>query len=164
MDVFKSKIDKWLLFCLILSIIACLLGASVALRIGGSTNYVFAVFILVAGAGFPLWIMVSTRYIVNGENLEIMSGPFTWNIPLESITALQDSQSASASPALSLDRLEVIYNEDKIILVSPADKMKFIEKLGVEKYTGMRKKDRQRISKDKASGDLKKRQKNRKSL
>lgn len=163
MDVFKSKIDKWLLFCLILSIVACLLGAFVALKVGGSVNYVFAVFFLVMGAGFPLWIMMSTRYIVNAENLEIASGPFTWNIPIESITALRDSQSASASPALSLDRLEIIYGEDKSILVSPEDKMKFIEKLGIEKYTGMHK-NRQRTSRDKASVNSKKKQKNRKSL
>ncbi len=163
MDVFKSKIDKWLLFCLIFSVIACLLGAFVALKTGGSVNYVFAVFMLVAGAGFPLWIMVSTQYIVNGENLEITSGPFTWNIPIESITALHESQSASASPALSLDRLEIVYDEDKAILVSPVDKMKFIEKLGIEKYTGMRK-DKQRTLRDKTSGNHKKKQKNRKSL
>lgn len=163
MDVFKSKIDKWLLFCLILSIVACLLGAFVALKVGGSVNYVFAVFFLVMGAGFPLWIMISTRYMVNANNLEIASGPFTWNIPIESITALRDSQSASASPALSLDRLEIIYGEDKSILVSPEDKMKFIEKLGIEKYTGLRKHKHQ-TSRDKASVNSKKKQKNRKSL
>ncbi len=157
MDVFKSKIDKWLLFCLILSVIACLLGAFVALKIGGSGNYVFAVFMLVAGAGFPLWIIFSTQYIVEGENLEITSGPFTWKIPIDSITALRDSKSILANPALSLDRLEIVYGEDKAILVSPVDKMKFIEKLGIEKYAGMRK-NKRRISKDKTSGNHKKKQ------
>ena len=58
MDVFKSKIDKWLLFCLILSIIACLLGASVMLKIGGTFNYVLATVILILGAA-PLSLFVT---------------------------------------------------------------------------------------------------------
>jgi hypothetical protein len=133
MHVFKSKIDNWVLVCLLLSVSACLMGASVPLMIGGITNYVFAAIILIAGAGFPIWIYVSTRYIVSGDNLKIISGPFTWDIPIQSIVSLQETQIAATSPALSFDRLQITYGEDKVIIVSPVDKEKFIQKLGKEK-------------------------------
>lgn len=133
MHVFKSKIDNWVLVCLLLSVSACLLGASVPLMIGGITNYVFAAIILIAGAGFPIWIYVSTRYVVSDDDLKIISGPFTWNIPIQSIVSMQETQTAATSPALSFDRLEITYGEDKIIIVSPVDKEKFIQKLGKEK-------------------------------
>lgn len=140
MHVFKSKIDNWVLVCLLLSISACLMGASVAFTVGGTANYVFAAIILIAGAGFPVWIYISTQYIVSGDDLKIISGPFSWKIPIQSITSIQETQSAVTSPALSFDRLEIAYDEDKFIIISPVDKMKFIQKLGSEKFiaTGKR--------------------------
>ena len=106
------------------------------LKIGGTSNYVMAAIIIVAGVGFPLWILVSTRYITDEENLKIISGPFSWVIPIQSIISIQETQSAITSPALSFDRLEITYGEDKAILVSPLDKAGFIEKLGNEKLIG----------------------------
>ncbi len=129
MDVFKSKIDKGLFICLVLSIIACVLGASVMLKVGGLFNYVLAAVTLIAGAGFPLQILVATRYTVKKDNLEIKSGPFSWNIPIESIISVQETRNAITSPALSFDRLEIKYGEDKGIMVSPADKQAFIQAL-----------------------------------
>lgn len=100
---------------------------------GGTVNNAIATFILIAGAGFPLWIFVSTKYIIKNENLEILSGPFSWNIPIKSIKSVDETQSAITSPALSFDRLEIKYNEDKVILVSPAEKNEFIKKLNSKK-------------------------------
>lgn len=137
MNVFKSKIDKGILICLILSIIACSLGASVMLKESGAVNYAIATFILIFGAGFPLWILVSTKYIVKNENLKITSGPFSWNIPIKSINSVQETQNALTSPGLSFDRLEITYDEDKVIIVSPANKIEFMQKLDNEKLSSI---------------------------
>lgn len=136
MDVFKSKIDKWLLICLIFSVVACLLGASVMLEEGGALYTSIAVVTIIAGAGFPLWIFTSTKYIVRKAALKIVSGPFSWVIPIESIRSVEDTQSTITGPALSFDRLEINYGEDKVIIVSPVDKMQFIQKLEDEGLTG----------------------------
>ena len=64
MDVFKSKIDKWMLVFFVLSMFACILGSSVMLKVGGAVNYSIAAFMLIVGAGVPLWILNSTRYII----------------------------------------------------------------------------------------------------
>lgn len=136
MDVFKSKIDKWLLICLILSIVACLLGTSVMLEEGGTLYTSIAMITIIAGAGFPLWVFTSTKYIVRKAELKIVSGPFSWVIPIESIKSVEETQSTITGPALSFDRLEIIYGEDKAIIVSPVDKMQFIQKLEEEGLIG----------------------------
>lgn len=163
MHVFKSKIDNWVLVCLLLSISACLMGASVALMVGGTANYVFAAIILILGAGFPIWLYASTRYIVTDSDLKIISGPFSWVIPIQSIVSIQETQSASASPALSFDRLEIIYGEDKAIIVSPLDKAKFIQKLGKEKLIFNQKNARKKAADKDSRNSAKKNKANRKN-
>lgn len=163
MYVFKSKIDNWVLICLLLSISACLMGASVALMVGGTVNYVFAAIILILGAGFPVWLYASTRYIVTDDDLKIISGPFSWTIPIQSIVSVQETQSASASPALSFDRLEIIYGEDKAIIVSPLDKAKFIQKLGKDKLIVNRKNARTKAADKDSKNNPKKNKANRKN-
>ncbi len=162
MDVLKSKIDKWLLVCLIIAIIACLLGTSVMLKEGGALYLSLAVVTMIAGAGFPLWIFVSTKYIVRNGELKIISGPFSWVIPIESIKSVEEAQSIITGPALSFDRLDIIYGEDKTIVVSPVDKMQFIQRLEQEGLTctamSANKKIAEKLSK-KAKKQLKKQKK-----
>ncbi|UJP03797.1 MAG: PH domain-containing protein, partial [Nitrosomonas sp.] len=56
---------------------------------------------------------------------------------------------AATSPALSFDRLQITYEEDKVIIVSPVDKEKFIQKLGKEKFIFNRKNTRSKaVAKD----------------
>lgn len=163
MHVFKSKIDNWVLVCLLLSVSACLMGASAAFMVGGIANYVFAAIILLAGAGLPVWLYTSTQYIVSGDELEIISGPFSWNIPIQSIKSIQETQSAVTSPALSFDRLEIAYDDDKFIIISPVDKMKFIQKLGSEKFIATGKRARPQADGKAAKKSLKKNKINRKN-
>ena len=163
MEVFKSKIDKWVLICLALSVFACILGASVSVKVGGTVNYAFAGVILIIGAGFPLWILVSTRYIVNDVDLKIISGPFSWNIPIQSIISIQQTNSTVTSPALSFDRLEIIYDEDKSIIISPHDKEKFTRKLSNDKPIVIGKKTQKRIIGKTAKNNTKKNKRNTKN-
>ena len=135
MDVFKTKIDKWLLICLIFSVVACLLGSSVMLEEGGTLYTSIAMITIIVGAGFPLWIFVSTKYIVRNGDLKIISGPFSWDIPIDSITSVGETQDIITGPALSFDRFEIIYGENKAIVVSPSDAAQFLQKLEHEGLT-----------------------------
>lgn len=116
------------------------------LKEGGTINYSIATFILIVGTGFPLWILVSTKYIVENENLKIISGPFSWDIPVQSIKSVQETQNAITSPALSFDRLEITYDEDKIINISPINKKEFTQKLDSEKFPGVDKHTQQQTT------------------
>jgi len=165
MDVFKSKIDKWMLIFIASSIFACILGSSVMLKIGGAVNYSIGAFMLIVGAGIPLWILNSTRYIIKNGNLKIVSGPFSWIIPISSITSVQESESSSFGPALSSDRLEIEYGKDKVMIVSPADNTEFMQKLDNEKLANTNKKTQQqptgKISKKNITKTLNKHEKKR---
>lgn len=74
------------------------------------------------------WTYFTTRYRFTSEFLLIKSGPFSWTIPLHSITKVEPSHNPASSPALSLDRLAIHY-DGKTILVSPADKQGFMAEL-----------------------------------
>ena len=88
-------------------------------------GFLVATLILLVGSGLPLWLLLTTRYIVSNETLLVRSGPFAWAIPVSSIKTVRDSSSPITSPALSLDRLELVYSDKKTLLISPKDKHEF---------------------------------------
>jgi hypothetical protein len=130
MQEFKSKIDNWLLFILISTIILSLYCAFFAALDGRMFNYVLAILIVMVGAGLPLWLLVSTRYMVSARTLEVFSGPFSWSIVLSSISSVQETRNPLSSPALSLDRLQIEYGGGKTILISPVNKSEFRDAIG----------------------------------
>lgn len=79
-------------------------------------------------SGFLLWILYATNYEVSDKTLKVKSGPFQWTIPILNISAIEESNTAKAGPALSMDRL-VITHERGQIIVSPNNRKEFIESL-----------------------------------
>lgn len=71
-------------------------------------------------------IFKSTYYVIAGDTLRIVSGPFKWNIPVADIVGVTPSRNPLSSPALSMDRLKISYGKRKFVLVSPEDKAGFI--------------------------------------
>lgn len=74
-------------------------------------------------------MILRTVYVVDGDVLTIWSGPFRFKIPLRQIESVRASKSPLSSPALSLDRLVIRYGRRRI-MVSPADKMGFLNAIG----------------------------------
>ena len=130
MEVFKSKVDLWLLIVLVVSIVISLVAAVFICRQVNTTSFFSGFFLVLAGAGLPLWLLVATQYTVNEEILKIKSGPFKWLVPLAAITSVKDTRNPLSSPALSLDRLEISYGEGKKVMVSPIDKELFRDSIG----------------------------------
>lgn len=122
MKIFKSKIDWWLglilVYPIFLSITALLEGEWIGLL--GLTGVV----------GFILILSKTTQYIINENQLVVKS---TWivneRIDISKITKVEKSNSILSSPALSLDRLLVRYNKYDEILISPKEKIEFIDEL-----------------------------------
>lgn len=130
MRVFKSKMDSWLALILLSSLLLCLWIALVTFLQGGMVNLLIAAFIVLTGAGLPLWIFVGTRYLVDKEQLRIISGPFRWNISLCEINSVRETRDPISSPALSLDRLDIDYAKQRHILVSPKNRIEFLIAIG----------------------------------
>ena len=122
MKVFKSKIDWWfgliLVYPIFLSITAILKGEWIGF-LG-----------LVGVVGFILILSKTTQYIINENQLIVKS---TWivneRIDISKITKIEKSNSILSSPALSLDRLLVRYNKYDEVLISPKEKIEFINEL-----------------------------------
>ncbi len=127
MQSFPSKIDLWLLLVLLLTILVCLWAAFDSARNG---NLPTAALVLILGAGLPLWLLMTTRYLVGEGQLIVKSGPFNWQIVLTAIDRVEPSRNPMSSPALSLDRLAIHYNNGRQILVSPRDQQGFREAIG----------------------------------
>lgn len=134
--VFRSRIDTWLLFALMLSATIALSAAGTLLRQVYGMALLIPAGIVAIGAGLPIWILAGTRYSIMGGILHIRSGPFAWQIPIASITSITPSSSLISSPALSLRRLRVEYGAGNAVLVSPVDHQAFIHAIESTKSTG----------------------------
>ncbi|UTW46302.1 PH domain-containing protein [bacterium SCSIO 12696] len=130
MEIFKSKIDAWLLVVLVGTILVCLAAAYITALQGQLISYALALSVVIGGAGLPVWLLLSTKYVVSNDELKVFSGPFSWIIPITSISSVNDTRSSISSPALSLDRLEIKYGHGKVIMVSPNDKVRFRAVIG----------------------------------
>lgn len=127
---FPSKIDGWLIPFLVIAIA----GALVALIAVMITPTPWPVRVLTAVVTVLVLFLVfsvfrNTCYIVEHDELRVVSGPFRWRIPIDDITGIEATRNPLSSPALSMDRLKVSYGKRKFVLVSPEDKEGFIRAL-----------------------------------
>ncbi|TGD73511.1 hypothetical protein E4634_10805 [Mangrovimicrobium sediminis] len=122
MKVFQSRVDTWLVAIIVGAELFCLWMCTQLFAAGA---YPAALGLLLFGVGLPLWMLLSTRYVVDDDTLAVRCGPFRWRVPLGSIEAVRETHNPVSSPALSLDRLEISYMNGKSVIVSPADKRGF---------------------------------------
>ena len=125
--VYRSKTDLWLVALLAIAMIASLSGALVMLSTGTPTAWVVAAFITIVGVGLPLWLLLSTRYVLGQGQLRVLSGPFKWCIPVAKIKTITPTSSPLSSPALSLDRLRIDYGVGNSVMISPRNKEQFVK-------------------------------------
>lgn len=123
MKKYKSKIGLWT--ASFLAVIFC------------STLYImmldfawFGIIVIVVTFGFVLYTYMTTYYTINGNDLIIKCGfnaPMT--IKIDTIKKIVEAYNLSNAPALSLDRLSIYYGESGFEMISPKDKVSFINDL-----------------------------------
>ncbi len=131
---FRSAVDGWLRALVLLNtvVVSC---ASMPLLISGAADslpgrVLIALATLLIGVGLPLWVFLGTVYRVDGQTLDVRSGPFRWSVPLRDIHSVRDSRSTLSGPALSLRRLEIAYGAGRRLLISPDDRGAFLSAIG----------------------------------
>lgn len=137
MQVFPSKRDPWLVAVIAVDALVSVAVAAFLATIGPA-GIVIGLMVVAVGAAFPTALLFTTRYVVDGPTLHVMSGPFRWRIPRADIHSLLPTRTPLASPALSLDRIRINYRldgEPKSLAVSPADKDAFFRALGFHDQT-----------------------------
>jgi len=119
---FKSKKDVWL-SVLIWGVIILMFFIMI-------TEQNIVVYIVgILNNALLLWLWFGTSYRIDDEALIVRSGPFKSTIDIKTIKKLKDTKTLLAGPALSLDRIEIQYKTYDTVIVSPKDKIEFIETL-----------------------------------
>ncbi|MEZ6029129.1 MAG: PH domain-containing protein [Hyphomonadaceae bacterium] len=129
---YASKTDLWLSLILLLSMCVALAGGIAAGMQEGWLRAAQVSFVMLGVIGLIVWIRFSTHYTFEGRDLIVRSGPLRWTIPVDEITNIEQATGlmmARSSPALSLDRLRITYRSGKTLMISPADKAKFLADL-----------------------------------
>jgi len=121
MAKFKSKISIGLV--LFLAII--LGGMFIKLLYDGTWSVSLLIFCQIL---FIAHLFLTTFYIVENEKLHVKSG-FLINIliDIQQIKKISETNTIMSAPAVSFDRLEILYNKFDTVVISPKEKMQFIE-------------------------------------
>ena len=121
--IYKSKIGLEL----VIPLIIVLGGTSVLMVLesawpGLVINFAVMVF---------LWYtFINTFYTIRDKHLIVKCGFFVNEaIKIETIKKVTETRNLISSAAASLDRLEILYNKYNSILISPKEKMEFIQHL-----------------------------------
>lgn len=135
MLIFPSKVDRWLL-ALIAVPLAFSVVATASAFLAHPPLEAGLVIVLVVGVegllfAFICWTFRSTRYEVTDREVIARSGPFRWRIEIATIESIRPSRSPASSPAMSLDRLEIRYGHGRFLLVSPEDRIRFLDAIVV---------------------------------
>ncbi|GGE70414.1 hypothetical protein GCM10007140_20400 [Priestia taiwanensis] len=129
--VFHPKRDKWLIIKDCLLILALLVGAVASLL----TMYeplwqrVLIAGMLVLASIYFLFGSFNLRYIIQDYYLHVASVLSNEKIAIHKITRIRKADDFFSRKGLSLNRIEVVYGEDKVILLFPKDKKGFIDEL-----------------------------------
>ena len=132
MQIFRSKIDWWVLGFLI-----CLTGLLLQLLLtmqakGTLLQFPVHAAVYVMTMAFVWWPAWNTKYTVDEEYLSIRCLFLTWKIKRSEIQSISKTNNSVSSPALSLKRLKVDYlkeGEPKFVLVSPRNQQAFCDAL-----------------------------------
>lgn len=129
---YPSKVDTWLFALLAVVVGSMFVGMGISVAQEGWLRVFQGAFVVFGVIGLLVWIVIGTNYTLEGRELVVRSGPFTWRIEIDEITSVEKPKGfmrARSSPALSMDRLLVSYGNGKRLLISPADKEKFLADL-----------------------------------
>lgn len=118
MKVYKSKIDWWL--------IALIGGLLCYPIVEGIMTQEYLLSLVFVGLSLLVFLMFRTiKYKIEGQYLRI----WTTKIDILSIKKVYRTNNPLSSPALSLDRIAIVYNKYDEILISPKEQSAFIAHL-----------------------------------
>lgn len=128
--VFESRRDAWIVMLIWGGALVC--GAAAANQLSAPLNAMSAAMLALYGgaAAFMLWFLYGIDYTLSADELLIRCGPLRYRVPLAAIDSVQPSRNPLSSPAASLDRLLIRYQDQRRqILISPTAKADFMREL-----------------------------------
>jgi len=118
MKIYKSKIDWWLII-----LILVVFGYPIVDGILSKDYILSLIFGLILIVFF--FLSKTIQYKIDGENLVI----WKTKIDIKTIRKVYRTNNPLSSPALSLDRIAIVYNKFDEVLLSPKEREEFINEL-----------------------------------
>jgi len=118
MKTYSSKVDSWLVIVLGISF-----GFPIVIGILDNNYYFSGIFIVISIITF--FYLKKIQYTIHNEYLLICKT----KIEIKSIRKIYRTRNIISSPALSLDRIAILYNQYDEVIISPINKEDFIEEL-----------------------------------
>ena len=124
--IFTSKIDFWLAFLILGSSLLLVLVPVWEWMYNNSSikRIIFISLFTIPTALLLLVLFFNIKYTLTADTLLVKNGFSTQSISLKDITHITPTNSTLSAPALSLDRIEIIYKGGSIV-ISPKDKDRF---------------------------------------
>ncbi|MFM2213583.1 MAG: hypothetical protein RL427_846 [Bacteroidota bacterium] len=118
MKIYRSKVDWWLVI-LILSVF----GFPIVQGIQTKEYMLSLVFFMLLSLFYIL--AITLKYKIEGDYLSI----WRTKIDIKTIRKVYPTRNPLSSPALSINRIAIVYNKYDEVLISPKDRADFIEEL-----------------------------------
>ncbi len=131
--VYKSKKDQWLVWITWFSNIVIIFSVVYLFFIEGITTYslVYGISMILVVL-FLYYLLNLTYYVIKDSELLVRSFFFKWTIEINTIEKIFPTNNMLSSPALSLDRLMIIYGDGKEIMISPENKNEFLNDIATQ--------------------------------
>lgn len=126
---FRSRIDPLLaglVFAPILGVIGLVVQRAL---VRGQSPSTVTVATLALSIGVIGWIFATTSYRFAERELVVTSGPLRVRVPFDKILRVTRTRSVLSAPALSLQRLEIVYEKHRTVVISPQDEARFLATL-----------------------------------
>ena len=126
--VFSTKRDRWIVAIIWSGALVAVIGGLTQLdsEAPAAVRWGLLLF-LFAAAGFMLWVLYGTHYVLGDKELLARSGPFRFRVPLLGIESVSPSRDPRSSPACSLDRLLITSQGRRRLLISPDPEPEFLQ-------------------------------------
>jgi hypothetical protein len=118
MKIFRSKVDWWLVGIIIIVFAYPIIDGIL------SKQYALS-FTMLAILGLIGIMFSKIKYVIVGNVLKIW-----WiKVEIQTIRKIYKTRNPLSSPALSLDRIAIVYNKYDEVLISPKYKKEFVDEL-----------------------------------
>src|SRR5690606_36483453 len=79
---------------------------------------------------FVVYVFASIKYTIVDDHLEVSDGILIRTaIPIQKIKRIKKTHSELSAPAASLDRIEITYNDNDYVIISPKHRIQFLQHL-----------------------------------
>lgn len=123
---YRSKVDAWVVVCLVAGPVVAIVAAIAVTIAGDATATAIGWLTVLLLGGLYAAMVLPIGYELHPAHLVVRFGLVRQRVQYADIREVRPSRSIVASPALSLDRLEIRRGPHLPLLIAPHDRERFL--------------------------------------